>query len=193
MNPKLTPSLLGLLEADASMHPNGCTHVASDVLLSLVSAARELDRVRALTVTGFDRNTGKGECVVMLDWPFGGGLTLGGSLGDAMDAAAAAQKPAQEAAASVSDPDTVLDRFTAAGTEAWKDVPDHVAWVREQRGQPLPLNPALGGSEIAWSYGPNDGGNHIEQPLGMVGDGLPEPPQVTGPQIGDGFIPEQSK
>ena len=30
-----------------------------------------------------------------------------------------------------------LDAFTEAGTKAWADVPDAVAWVREQRGGPL--------------------------------------------------------
>lgn len=32
-----------------------------------------------------------------------------------------------------------FDKMTAAGKEAWKDVPDAAAWVREQRdGEPAP-------------------------------------------------------
>ena len=30
--------------------------------------------------------------------------------------------------------EAALDRFTERGREAWRDVPDAVAWVRERRG-----------------------------------------------------------
>lgn len=89
MHPRLTPSLLSLIEADALKHPNHYLVVPSDALLSLVAAARELDRVRGMQVEG---HAGK----ISFTKSFSAGK-FEGTLGTVMDACTKLQNPAQAA------------------------------------------------------------------------------------------------
>lgn len=176
------------LELEIGSTEEDTVPVVLDVLQSLINSARELKRLRRMRVTAAD---GKLAFVNSLVRGNLGDLTLG----DAIDAThvvhqnqpqapsepVSGAETAQDRVAAVSeacrrigestepidDPynvrvvrkqDDALDAFTAAGTEAWKEVPDHVAWVREQRG------------------------DHVVGANTKVGDGLPEPEQVSGPE-----------